>query len=82
MIVKVPSFVMKKKTVKEFDQASRIPAWIFDDSTCDKCELGILESCIKDEDIYGMYVVVAKIGKDVYIFHDKCFGNQKVKRWL
>jgi hypothetical protein len=69
-----------KKEIKEWDIASSVPAWIFCSVTCQKCLWGINED--NPGDIITESVVVAQHqGKD-YVFHDTCFKDEKVRRWV
>ena len=78
----ITTYEQKKvvKEIKEFDVASSVPTWIYASSTCEKCRWGIDED--NRGDIMTQSVIIARHKYSKYLFHETCFKDEKVKRWV
>ncbi len=68
------------KEIKEFDVASAIPAWIFSSYTCQKCLWGFNED--NRGDIMTQTIIAAMHKNERYLFHESCFKDEKVEKWI
>jgi len=66
--------------IKQFEKASTVPAWIYANSKCEGCHWGVDED--NQGDINAQSVVIAHYKDENFVFHESCFEDAKVKKWI